>query len=310
MEPKTDTAEISGVDDVVEVSPDQVSDLDSLEAKLDKVLGDVAETIPVVEEKPVIPTFELGAPPTHTAFTEPSHTIMGTQDIPSVITAEEQMIKQTPQQESAHEQVPHEEGFHTISGGPETLKESMEKVLPAVHRMTPPLQLRDAVKPKVNIAAILENEKEFLSPALFFWFSAVTFVSFLVGIIFPLVTEYLLTKEYFLIEEGGAIYRNGTIFFPSSLPENMLTLTFQLVVVSIFVLIITGTVDYGFKRKFNNWMRYSAYVLIIGLISYVTYRFFCDQGVTFEQVRQVLLIVQNFIDSVLHNIREDKPVFD
>ena len=298
MEPQSATTEATEAS--VQESSLQTNDLDSLEAKLDEVLGDVVETIPTVQTTPTIPTFELGAPPTQ--YTEVA---VAASEVDRSNLSVEELLKLPPLPASSLPAVDSNE-FHTISGGPETLKETMEKTLPAVHRMTPVPHVVAATQQTKS--ALLEEEKEFLSTVLFFWFSAVSFISFVIGFAFPIVTDFLLARGFLVNEEEG-IYKHGVIAFPSAFGDNMLTLTLQITSLGIITLIITGSIDYVAKKQFGSVTRFCIHAFITVLVGYVVFHYAREQGVTFEQVRQVFLVIQDWVNHILQNIRDDKPVF-
>jgi hypothetical protein len=266
-------------DEILPTKMTELSDFDALEKQLNEVLGTLQEKVPTVEVKPEVPSFQLGATPLYsqtkvenTTHATESDTHEPKNDVPVT----------TPSQE-----------FHTISGGPETLKEVIEKKAPVIHREHAQIVAGMYTK---QAPAVYVEEKIFLSSALFFWFSAVTFIFFILGAGLPFIMELVVKYNYMILE--GNVYRDGTISFPVALVDNMLLLTFQLTLTSIVVLIITGTIDYGIKKNFGDFTRAGIHGGIMIIYGYIIFTFCRDQGVTQEQVHEAFLVIKNVLSGV------------
>jgi hypothetical protein len=262
----------------------EADSFDALEKQLDIALGALQEKVPTLEVQPDVPSFQLGATPLY------SHTASDT-------TAN---VSSTHSQEQIH--TPSSSDFHTITGGAETLKEIAEKTAPVIHRENAQIVAGMYTK---KAPAVFVEEKIFLSPKLFFWFSAVTFIFFMLGAGLPFIMEILVKNNYLLLE--GNVYRDGTISFPTALVDNMLLLTFQLTITSMLILLITGTIDYGMKKNFGGFVRALIHGVIILIFWYIIYIFCKDQGVTQEQVNEVYSIIKNSLSGVLKYVELDTP---
>jgi hypothetical protein len=267
----------------------EMSDFDALEKQLDTVLGTLQEKIPAIEAKVDVPSFQLGATPAYSQTT--NQTTKENTSQSSVSQKEEQPVPASTSE------------FHTISGGPETLKESIEKKAPSIHREHAQIVAGMYTKKKADVYV---EEKILLSPTLFFWFSAVTFIFFMLGAGLPFIMELLVKYNYLLLE--GNVYRDGAISFPVALVDNILLLTFQLTVTSMFIPLITGAVDYGMKKSFGDLTRALVHGAIVLIFGYIIFQFCKNQGVTWEQIRQVFLIIKEAVMGVVGDLKQDKPL--
>jgi hypothetical protein len=272
------------------IRPTGNEDFDALEEQLNAVIGNLQEKVPVVEVHPVAPPFTLGATPEYVApeYTSPVSTEPSEN--------QSALVDRTPTSSG--------EGFHTISGGQETLKELNEKAAPAIHRMNAEAVAATSVHAKVQAPAHFVEEKIFLSSSLFFWFSAVTFIFIMLGAGLPFIAELLVEHGYLVLD--SALYRDGALSFPVGLVDNMLLLTFQLTAASIFVLIVTGTIDYGIKKDLGETARTVIHWVILILFIAIIFFFCKDQGVTSDQIKQLFAVLKESLGRILQSLEGNR----
>lgn len=246
---------------------------DSIDERLGKVSqyenGVKAEGVSVVKEV-VIQT-----PPPVTSTTQ---TLQSFSLAPIGIKVE----TSSPPQSSSTENN-NQESYHTISGGPETVKDTTKKDISTVVRVEEKYSMIGM--PVVPSPVVIEERKISLGFVLFQVLACVDFIFFMVSIVSPMLVTILVEQKYLLLS-GKGIYSYGNFSFPRVIPDNMLHFTVALSVFSLFAIFIGGIIDIASGPSTKIAGKVLIFFIVLGFLGGLSYYFISNSpgAVTFFRV--------------------------
>jgi predicted DNA-binding protein len=174
---------------------------------------------------------------------------------------------------SSEAQSPQSESYHTISGGPETLKEITDKthandIVGTGRRSSTTLMGMPVV---IKEESTSTKKEPSLGAALFIFLVFVNFSFFVFSLGSPMLLDYCVENQYLIVKNDGSYYHiPSQIAFAKTLPDTALHFTIELTLLSFIMVFIAGVIDVaGGRTRFSG--KVFTFLLIIGLLSAIFY---------------------------------------
>jgi hypothetical protein len=156
-------------------------------------------------------------------------------------------------------------GYHTITGGKETLTELRNegKMLPEEN---PPSM---TVETKTAEPVVIIKKETTLFGTLFGFITAVAILLALLILASPQILELLVGKGYLLASGGG--YNYGALHFTNILDGILFPVVIELVLISFGLLFLTQFVDHITPLTTNLFVKFLLFIICIVLVGFGVY---------------------------------------